>query len=88
MCCLSKGAYEINNKIETLEDTLKRNHMGRYKRKQFEAILCNLIYAIWSARNEAVWSHKVPMVKQVVENVIDTSETKFKVLASLRANSA
>ena len=41
-----KERYETNNKIETLEDTLKRNQPGRHKRKQFEATLCNLIYAI------------------------------------------
>ncbi|XP_057530903.1 uncharacterized protein LOC130809229 [Amaranthus tricolor] len=78
-----KERYETNNKIETLEDTLKRNQMGRHKRKQFEAILCNLIYAIWSARNEAAWSHKVPMVKLVVDNVIDISEIKFKIRLQL-----
>ena len=83
-----KERYETNNKIQNLEDTLKRDHMGRHKRKQFEAILCNLIYAIWSVRNEAVWSHKVPMVKLVVDDIIDTSETKFKYLASLRSDSA
>ncbi|XP_057543409.1 uncharacterized protein LOC130821638 [Amaranthus tricolor] len=82
-----KERYETNNTIETLEDTLKRNQMGRQKRRQFEAILCNLIYAIWSARDEALWSHKVPMVKLVVDNVIDTSETKFKFSASLRFDS-
>ena len=49
VACL-KERYESDNKIETLEDTLKRNQLRRHKRKQFEATLCNLIYVIWSAR--------------------------------------
>ena len=47
--------------------------------------MCHLIYAIWSAINDAVWNHKVPMVKMVVHNVIDASEIKLKFQESLRA---
>ena len=69
--------------MDTLDDTLKRNHLGRHKRKYYEAILCNLIYAIRSARNDAMWNHKVPMVTQVVGNVKDASETRIKFLTEI-----
>ena len=76
-----------NRKIETLEDTLRRSYLSRLKRNHYEAILCNFIYAIWSARNDATWNNTVPMVNQVVGNVKDASETRFKFLASLRRES-
>ncbi|XP_057526337.1 uncharacterized protein LOC130805572 [Amaranthus tricolor] len=79
-----KEWYETNSKIKTLEDILRKNRLTRHRRKQFEATLCNLIYVIWSARNDAVWNHKVPLVNQVVDSVKDALETKFKFLASLR----
>ena len=50
--------------------------------------LCATSSTIWSARNEAVWNHKVPIVKLVVHNVIDVPKTKFKFLESLRADIA
>ena len=78
--------YETNSKIKTLEDTLRKNRLARHRRKQFEATLCNLIYAIWSARNDAVWNYKVPLVNQVVDSVKDASEIRFKFLASLRSD--
>ena len=57
-----KEWFEINSKMETVEKTLGRNQLGCHKRKQYEATLCNVIYTIWSARKDATWNHKVPMV--------------------------
>ena len=79
--------FVTNSKIEILEDTLRRNQLGPHKRKQFEATLCNLIYAIWSIKNDGTWNQRIPMVNQVVGSIKDASETIFKFLGSLRSDS-
>ena len=68
-CTFSKGCVDllkdyigITGSMVNLMDTLKENRLARRSKKHYEAILCNLIYAIWSARNGATWNHRVPIV--------------------------
>lgn len=51
--------------------------MPRPKAKIIGGILGNPVYAIWRARNEAVWHKKVTIVQRVVETVKQDSKLKL-----------
>lgn len=49
--------------IKNLKDLYRKRRMPRGKVKIIEAILSNLVYAIWRVRNEAVWNKRVTTVQ-------------------------
>lgn len=51
--------------------------MPRSKMKIIEVVLGNLVYAIWHARNEAVWHIRVTTVKKMVETNKKDSKLRF-----------
>lgn len=66
--------------VLSLKD-LHRKRRLRPKVKIVEAILGNLVYAIWRARNEAVWHKKVTTVRRVVESIKQESKMRLSHLS-------
>lgn len=63
--------------VWSLKDTHRKRHMPRRKVRIIEAILGNLVYAIWRTRNEAVWNQKVTSVRKVVDSIKQESKTRL-----------
>ena len=67
--------------VRSLKDLYRKRRMPRSKVKVIEAILGNLVYAIWRARNEAVWHKKVTTVRRVFETVKQESKLRLSHLS-------
>ena len=61
--------------------SMKEIHRKRRMPKLIEAIFCNLIYAIWNARNDVIWQKKVMTVWRVVDSIKDESKIRFNSLS-------
>ena len=55
--------------IKNMNDLHRKRRMPKTQWRLTVAIFCNLIYAIWNVRNEAVWQKKVSRIQTVVETI-------------------
>ena len=67
--------------VRSLKHLYRKRRMPRSKVKVIEAILGNLVYAIWRVRNEAVWHKKVTTVRRVFETIKQESKLRLSHLS-------
>ena len=67
--------------VRSLKDLYRKCCMPRSKVKVIEAILGNLVYAIWRARNEVVWLKQVITVRRVFVTVKQESKLRLSHLS-------
>lgn len=67
----------VNWNVQIMQDFYRRRRRPRPKRKIVDAVIGNLIYVIWQARNEAVWHKKVPTVRRVIASIKMDSKARF-----------
>lgn len=63
--------------IRNLQDLLRQSRTPRPKLRIIEAVMDNLIYVIWHARNEVVSHRKVTTIRSVVETIRTESKLRL-----------
>lgn len=66
--------------VQTIQDFHRKRRMPKAKRRFVDAVIGNLIYAIWHTRNEAVWHKRVTTVRRVVEAIKTDTKARFQSL--------
>ena len=67
----------LNWNIENMKDILRKRRLPKAKSRLITAIFCNLVYAIWKVRNDAIWQKKVMTVGRVVDTIKTDSKIRF-----------
>lgn len=63
--------------VQTMQEFYPKRRMSRSKRKIIDTVIGNLIYAIWQARNKAVWHKIVPTVRRIIATIKMESKVRF-----------
>ena len=67
----------VNWNIGNMKGILWKCHLPKAKSQLIPAIFCNLVYAIWKVRNDAVWQKKLMTVGRVANTIKAYSKIRF-----------
>ena len=71
--------------VETLKDLYRIRQMPKTELRLIGETFCNLVYTIWTVRNEVVWHQKVRIVGATLESVQTESKIRFNALPMNRS---
>ena len=71
----------FNWRVTTSKDLYRKCRMSKSIVRLIEATFCNLVWTIWSVRNEAVWHNQVRTFGKVVKSVKADTKTRVSSLS-------